>query len=90
MSYRIRFIKNLTTQTADFLADFAAGKVPTGSNVKLLPLQWIGNNDLLVSSSVIVQLMVAIGAGCRQSWSNCRSVVVAIWAACWHGWSRVP
>ncbi|GLC46714.1 hypothetical protein PLESTM_001915400 [Pleodorina starrii] len=43
------FVKNLTSQIVDVVADVTSGKIPTGNNVKLVPVQWIGSNDILVA-----------------------------------------
>ncbi|GLC41508.1 hypothetical protein PLESTM_001203700 [Pleodorina starrii] len=37
----------MTGQIVDFVADVTSGKIPTGNNVKLVPVQWIGSNDVL-------------------------------------------
>ena len=47
-----RYVKVLSNQTGDFVADVKSGKIPAGKDITLLPIMWIGSNDLLVGGWV--------------------------------------
>ncbi|GFR49814.1 hypothetical protein Agub_g11754 [Astrephomene gubernaculifera] len=74
------YIKDLTNQTASFLSDYKTGKIPRGPGVKIIPIQWIGSNDLMLTlmgalndaHTDPLQLAATINAtvACRVQWAK--------------------
>ncbi|KXZ50312.1 hypothetical protein GPECTOR_17g951 [Gonium pectorale] len=42
------FVREMDGQTAAFVADVQSGKIPSGKNTRIIPLQLIGGNDVLL------------------------------------------
>ncbi|GFR49813.1 hypothetical protein Agub_g11753, partial [Astrephomene gubernaculifera] len=75
------FVKDLSNQTEAFLADLKNGRIPYGKDVKTLPIQYIGSNDVtntlgaaMLSGAALdagqVQSLVRSIAACRLQWAK--------------------